>query len=158
MRPPFFKDWRFYSILAFFLGQCAFSIWGGFGFSKPRFGIIIAILWLIVTLFVWHKQIFAGRIRVITFSMFLAPFLFFVAISIIPNINNIHNLISYLCMEYYPVIYPIFNFLYGKLKRTHFNLFETFLLGVICTPILPTITIAYFVIILLIHVIFEIRT
>jgi len=146
MRPPFFKDWRFYSILAFFLLQYAFCSSGGFWFIRPKFGIITPILWLIVSLFVWHKKIFVGRIKIIAFSMFLAPLLFMIGEIISSKFHYNNGFIFSLCIDYYPIPYIIFNFLYGKLKRTHFTIFESFLLGIICIPILPTIIIIYIII------------
>jgi len=141
MRPPFFKDWRFYSILTFFLIQCAFSVWGGFWFDTER-GIIIAILWLAVSLFAWNRQIFTKKIKIIAASMFLSPLLF-VIIGFSSQDNHDIDFILSLCINYYPVLYPIFNFLYGKLRHTHFTIFESFLLGIICIPIIFFIFLIY---------------
>jgi len=149
MKPRFFEDWRFYSIMGFYLAQCGYTFSGwtpGLSDMLCLTLFLISTLWVITTLFAWKKEIFSGRIKFIALTMILSPLLLILLLTIDFYFDCLNDFIFFLFLYCYPILYSVFIFFYGKLRHTPFTLFESFLLGIICIPVLPTFMCMYIVI------------
>jgi len=154
MKSSIFKDLDFYYIVGFVIAVCTFAINRVLELD-PRDEIIKTLLWVMVFL-LGYRQIFVGRIKIIIFSMLIVALIPRIVLATNIYSSYINDFFIPLWVDYYPVFYSIFNFLYGKLKHTSFTIFESVLLGIICIPVIPAIDNIYVTIIIIIYSIFEI--